>query len=120
MLFIIFLLSFFIFFFFFFFFLMIRRPPRSTLFPYTTLFRSGHRLHRSVHGRVHPLADLHHRRDRDQRSLQPRPPRHRAARRKIPPIHRHRRQRRVRSGSGVFHLRQRAVRRQEQRHVLLD
>src|SRR5438552_7053715 len=26
----------------FFFFLMIRRPPRSTLFPYTTLFRSGH------------------------------------------------------------------------------
>src|SRR5438445_13616924 len=32
--------------FFFFFFLMIRRPPRSTLFPYTTLFRSV-------------LADLH-------------------------------------------------------------
>src|SRR6476620_12248232 len=32
---------FFLFFlFFFFFFLMIRRPPRSTLFPYTTLFRS--------------------------------------------------------------------------------
>src|SRR5256885_6018313 len=28
---------------FFFFFLMIRRPPRSTLFPYTTLFRSTHR-----------------------------------------------------------------------------
>src|SRR5437773_8101030 len=28
------------FFFYFFFFLMIRRPPRSTLFPYTTLFRS--------------------------------------------------------------------------------
>src|SRR3712207_7520447 len=26
------------------FFLMIRRPPRSTLFPYTTLFRSGQRL----------------------------------------------------------------------------
>src|SRR5207253_10547415 len=26
----------------FFFFLMIRPPPRSTLFPYTTLFRSGH------------------------------------------------------------------------------
>src|SRR2546422_9728017 len=25
----------------FFFFLMIRRPPRSTLFPYTTLFRSA-------------------------------------------------------------------------------
>src|SRR6266850_7491990 len=30
---------------FFFFFLMIRRPPRSTLFPYTTLFRSVHREH---------------------------------------------------------------------------
>src|SRR2546426_3508915 len=29
--------------FFFFFFLMIRRPPRSTLFPYTTLFRSLYR-----------------------------------------------------------------------------
>src|SRR6266699_5025146 len=29
--------------FFFFFFLMIRRPPRSTLFPYTTLFRSTRR-----------------------------------------------------------------------------
>src|SRR5215216_7351653 len=30
----------------FFFFLMIRRPPRSTLFPYTTLFRSqrGHQV----------------------------------------------------------------------------
>src|SRR3712207_7572344 len=24
---------------------MIRRPPRSTLFPYTTLFRSGRRVH---------------------------------------------------------------------------
>src|SRR5882757_10420073 len=30
-----------IFLFLFFFFLMIRRPPRSTLFPYTTLFRSA-------------------------------------------------------------------------------
>src|SRR3712207_6884732 len=27
-----------------FFFLMIRRPPRSTLFPYTTLFRSGDKV----------------------------------------------------------------------------
>src|SRR2546426_12650105 len=34
------LFSFAFLFFFFFFFLMIRRPPRSTLFPYTTLFRS--------------------------------------------------------------------------------
>src|SRR5258707_12128150 len=31
-------------FFFSFFFLMIRRPPRSTLFPYTTLFRSSSML----------------------------------------------------------------------------
>src|SRR5438270_11938672 len=30
---------------FFFFFLMIRRPPRSTLFPYTTLFRSCDDFH---------------------------------------------------------------------------
>src|ERR1044071_10064563 len=29
----------------FFFFLMIRRPPRSTLFPYTTLFRSVTQCH---------------------------------------------------------------------------
>src|SRR5471032_3689141 len=35
-----FLVLLFLLFFFFFFFLMIRRPPRSTLFPYTTLFRS--------------------------------------------------------------------------------
>src|SRR6266568_3854134 len=33
-----------LFYFFFFFFLMIRRPPRSTLFPYTTLFRSPLRV----------------------------------------------------------------------------
>src|SRR5438874_12315997 len=33
---------------FFFFFLMIRRPPRSTLFPYTTLFRSISRRTRSL------------------------------------------------------------------------
>src|SRR5258707_12153045 len=34
----------------FFFFLMIRRPPRSTLFPYTTLFRSRHRRERGPPG----------------------------------------------------------------------
>src|SRR5256884_2923293 len=48
---------------------MIRRPPRSTLFPYTTLFRSAERLHQ-VHGalglphgalrfRVPAMADHH-------------------------------------------------------------
>src|SRR6266542_6799773 len=40
----------------FFFFLMIRRPPRSTLFPYTTLFRSAG-VHRNAAGRgVEPAA----------------------------------------------------------------
>src|SRR2546430_11329815 len=33
----------------FFFFLMIRRPPRSTLFPYTTLFRSRSSCARNSH-----------------------------------------------------------------------
>src|SRR3712207_9540151 len=43
----------------FFFFLMIRRPPRSTLFPYTTLFRSrGLPLRRRAGGRRHPRPDL--------------------------------------------------------------
>src|SRR6266496_972486 len=35
-----------------FFFLMIRRPPRSTLFPYTTLFRSIRRFARSRAGNI--------------------------------------------------------------------
>src|SRR2546422_7927989 len=41
---------------FFFFFLMIRRPPRSTLFPYTTLFRSA-----SEHARVDGTGARHRR-----------------------------------------------------------
>src|SRR2546430_10017557 len=41
---------------FFFFFLMIRRPPRSTLFPYTTLFRSFEGLPQPCEvGRYHSL-----------------------------------------------------------------
>src|SRR3989337_3378705 len=36
---------------FFFFFLMIRRPPRSTLFPYTTLFRSAKQNEPNHHDR---------------------------------------------------------------------
>src|SRR2546430_8377298 len=41
-------------FFFIFFFLMIRRPPRSTLFPYTTLFRSQQHMDWITH-RCHYL-----------------------------------------------------------------
>src|SRR2546422_1763778 len=37
-----------------FFFLMIRRPPRSTLFPYTTLFRSVHNRRRRLMDAVVP------------------------------------------------------------------
>src|SRR5216684_6940524 len=51
-----------------FFFLMIRRPPRSTLFPYTTLFRSGRDAHgagagapRPWHGVAQPVGRLRHR-----------------------------------------------------------
>src|SRR2546425_12117255 len=39
---------------------MIRRPPRSTLFPYTTLFRSplGARVeHPPEHGGLHPIVE---------------------------------------------------------------
>src|SRR2546427_8584871 len=55
-----------------FFFLMIRRPPRSTLFPYTTLFRSERPLvHLRQEPRPHqapqpePRGDEHGRRDAD-------------------------------------------------------
>src|SRR3712207_7167840 len=55
----------------FFFFLMIRRPPRSTLFPYTTLFRSRQltRVDRAQPSSLlvivsHPTSLLHDRRDR--------------------------------------------------------
>src|SRR3712207_7023535 len=40
----------------FFFFLMIRRPPRSTLFPYTTLFRS--QVHELVDVEVHVVRTM--------------------------------------------------------------
>src|ERR1043165_10134227 len=43
--------------FFLFFFLMIRRPPRSTLFPYTTLFRSGFCIHRDKEIDLFPPRD---------------------------------------------------------------
>src|SRR3712207_7472686 len=45
----------------FFFFLMIRRPPRSTLFPYTTLFRSHEHALECVHVRteIAVIANIH-------------------------------------------------------------
>src|SRR5690606_41913499 len=64
-----------------FFFLLIRRPPRSTLFPYTTLFRSGVRLvlrdgfeviaypgDRAAYGRLARLLTRGNRRTRKGRS----------------------------------------------------
>src|SRR6266480_7325256 len=51
-----------------FFFLMIRRPPRSTLFPYTTLFRSPGRPGDQAH-RV--LAARHRRRPRARARTRP-------------------------------------------------
>src|SRR6266480_5695339 len=47
----------------FFFFLMIRRPPRSTLFPYTTLFRSQRRaVQQDLNGIGHDLGGTVHER----------------------------------------------------------
>src|SRR2546429_7071636 len=51
---------------------MIRRPPRSTLFPYTTLFRSIKHLHRERRGQVRgriPLAGKWPRLDRKSTRL---------------------------------------------------
>src|SRR5437773_4748670 len=45
------------FYFLFFFFLMIRRPPRSTLFPYTTLFRSWWQWPKSIRDREAPALE---------------------------------------------------------------
>src|SRR5438105_9475736 len=49
-----------------FFFLMIRRPPRSTLFPYTTLFRSDEEEHRDRN--QEERHDLVQERGRDRKS----------------------------------------------------
>src|SRR2546430_11784008 len=56
---------------------MIRRPPRSTLFPYTTLFRSwpvaAHRRQRSIGGGrscYHALVPAHHRSEEHTSELQ--------------------------------------------------
>src|ERR1039457_4956940 len=58
-------------FFLFFFFLMIRRPPRSTLFPYTTLFRSNPAVWRHCRGCVlRHAAHRHHRSEEHTSELQ--------------------------------------------------
>src|SRR5438034_4854836 len=51
-----------------FFFLMIRRPPRSTLFPYTTLFRSGRRGEIQAHANGHEAGLRHAVREAPHRS----------------------------------------------------
>src|SRR6266850_3078589 len=61
---------------FFFFFLMIRRPPRSTLFPYTTLFRSRESPRCRRAGRGDPGARRPARRARQQRRLHARSEEH--------------------------------------------
>src|SRR2546425_12630061 len=55
-------------FFCFFFFLMIRRPPRSTLFPYTTLFRSPRSMGR-LRARIRELTDARRNGVKDVRVL---------------------------------------------------
>src|SRR2546429_3475571 len=57
--------------FFFFFFLMIRRPPRSTLFPYTTLFRSARQRH-GRHGGHGQFGPFRHRSEEHTSELQSR------------------------------------------------
>src|ERR1019366_9588012 len=55
----------------FFFFLMIRRPPRSTLFPYTTLFRSNLRSpYEPYAGSASTLECLHNRSEEHTSELQ--------------------------------------------------
>src|SRR3989442_7638937 len=54
---------------------MIRRPPRSTLFPYTTLFRSIGRLHRGLGSTSHDREthQSHERSEEHTSELQSRP-----------------------------------------------
>src|SRR2546422_8180167 len=53
---------------------MIRRPPRSTLFPYTTLFRSVLRLEQfRLRGREQRLGDVEAGRHEAEEALVPRP-----------------------------------------------
>src|SRR5437660_4200738 len=96
--------------FFFFFFLMIRRPPRSTLFPYTTLFRS--RLARRRRGplpRPRPLP----------RGVARHPPAdrlRRAGRRPLPPSRRARQRRAGRALAALGRAADRGARRRAGAH----
>src|SRR3990170_7676005 len=66
----------FLLFLFFFFFLMIRRPPRSTLFPYTTLFRSRPLRAAGEVGRFHDLLRVPRLLDRKSTRLELQSPDH--------------------------------------------
>src|SRR5207253_9051999 len=63
-----------------FFFLMLRRPPSSTLFPYTTLFRSAFRRHLCGFGRARPAPRARPGRGAERRTHRRRPRLHRRAR----------------------------------------
>src|SRR3989449_729067 len=95
---------------------MIRRPPRSTLFPYTTLFRSLHvvGVPRAVHVRVVPVRrGVLHVRRRNRQDLRRIPPplrfrrlRHLVVRHvgREPFVRRHLRQRRRQRRLPVVHV----------------
>src|SRR5258706_8823025 len=91
----------------FFFFLMIRRPPRSTLFPYTTLFRS-HPEDEGIVRIVHEQHEVRSERARDVRRLRGEHPI--ACGRGVEPVESH-------AGGGLRHrvLRARGVGRGEER-----
>src|SRR3712207_7065056 len=71
-----------------FFFLMIRRPPRSTLFPYTTLFRSSPPCVRRRRGRERSSRDPPSRSPDRSAPREPRPPREALWPELCPPIDR--------------------------------
>src|SRR2546422_4110132 len=104
---------------FFFFFLMIRRPPRSTLFPYTTLFRSLLVCGRPALGR----------RARGDAGRPRRPRRHRGRRRergRVPVARRDRKSTRLNSSHGyisyaVFCLKKKKkIRKKERRRTQIE
>src|SRR2546422_5217447 len=75
---------------------MIRRPPRSTLFPYTTLFRSGLLATRPAH------RHLAENRGRERARRPARPAEGAAARRRERRLHRDRKSTRLNSSHGYI------------------